>query len=149
MRVVTRAIALAALSLAIAVPQARADLIGTGATHHYTWQEISKMGKLSSHNWRLYPGCHSGYAWYYTINPPAGYHWEVDVFISGPNGREYATNGLLEGADGFSGTRHYRLCSAVAPSGRYKITSTMNLWGPDGAPQTAHLAAVYYYVTKF
>jgi hypothetical protein len=144
-----RAIALAAIGLVATMPQAYgAGLLGLGGstTTTFTWQQISQMGHLYASNGHIYPGCHS-YAWTYSIHPPAGYNWEVDVYISGPRGTQYATNALMKGADAYTGKRYYRLCSAVSLRGAYTITSVMNLWGDDGRDQRAHLAAVHYWMS--
>lgn len=118
--------------------------VGTpGADATYTWQQINAMGHLNAHNGRLLPGCHM-YAWSYSIHPPQGMNWEVDVYINGPGNTHLATAALMIGADGYNGVRYYRLCGAIAPKGTYTIVSVMNLWGSSGADQAAHLPVVHY-----
>lgn len=121
------------------------DLLGgsSGSNATYSWQQISTMGHLNAHNGRLLPGCHM-YPWTYSIHPPQGMSWEVDVYINGPHNTHLATNGLMTGADALNGTRYYKLCSAVAPKGMYTIVAVMNLWGQSGADQSAHLPVVHY-----
>lgn len=116
---------------------------GSGADATYSWQQISRMGHLYAHNGRLLPGCHM-YPWSYSIHPPEGMNWEVDVYVNGPHNTHLATAALMKGADGFTGVRYYRLCGAIAPKGAYTIVSVMNLWGSSGADQSAHLPTVHY-----
>ena len=149
MRLRSRVVALVAASWVLLGGQAYAlslpipGLGGTGAGATYTWQQINAMGHLSAHNARLIPGCHM-YAWSYSIHPPQGMEWEVDVYINGPRNTHLATAGLMIGADGLSGVRYYRLCSAIAPKGTYTIVAVMNLWGSSGADQAARLPVVHY-----
>ena len=146
MRRWSKAAVVAAASWCLFTPQADALSLlggGTGENATFTWQQINAMGKLNAHNGRLVAGCHM-YPWTYSIHPPAGMNWEVDVFISGPGGKQLAASALMRGADGLNGTRYYKLCSAVSPKGTYTITSEMNLWGASGVDQHAHLPTVHY-----
>jgi hypothetical protein len=118
-------------------------LPGGSSSATYTWQQINAMGHLNAHDGRLLAGCHM-YAWSYSIHPPAGMNWEVDVYINGPGNTHLATAALMINADALNGVRYYRLCSAIAPKGTYTIVSVMNLWGSSGADQAAHLPVVHY-----
>jgi hypothetical protein len=114
---------------------------GPGPSTVYTWQQINQMGKLNAHNGRLLPGCHM-YPWTYSIHPPKGMNWEVDVYISGPRGKQLAADAIIMGGDPLSGTKYYKLCTQTAPKGTYTILAEMSLWGDTY--QHAHLPIVHY-----
>ena len=111
----------------------------------FTPQQFTTFGHLNEHNGTLLPGCHRSYYWSYSIYPPRGYDWQVNLRVIAPGGKQVASDALIRGADPLNGRKYYMLCSAVAPRGEYTLLATMTLTDQINS-WTGHLPVWHFWL---
>lgn len=107
--------------------------IGGSTTSTAAPSETQPGGHLRLDDQTLVKGCHY-YDYSYAITVPPGDEFDLEIFLTDPHGTSQASDVVLSGADGYSGTKHLMICRSNTTPGTFTLHGT--LYTNDGAGPT-------------
>lgn len=107
--------------------------IGGPSTPAATTAPAQTGGSLHMPDQRLRKGCHP-YDYSYSITVQPGDDFDLEIFLTDPRGTSQASDVILSGADGYSGTKHLTICRSNTTPGLFTLHGT--LYTNDGAGPT-------------
>jgi len=110
---------------------------GSGTSTSTTTTAVKPGGRLHMDSQKLRKGC-KPYSYSYAITVPSGDDFDLEIFLTDPRGVSQASDVVLSGADGLSGTKSMTLCRSNTTPGTFTLRGT--LYTSDGVDPTTTTA---------
>ena len=108
-------------------------LLGGGSGTSTTTAPAKPAGRLHMPSQKLRKGC-KPYSYTYAITVPAGDDYDLEIFVTDPRGVSQASDVVLSGTNGLSGSKSLTICRSNTTPGTFTLRGT--LYTNDGSGPT-------------